>query len=138
MSVGLLLICHEYVGAALLSAAKSICGDYEGDVGDVTVAHSARPENILQGIAEQLEALDSGSGVLVLSDLYGSTPSNIATRFYQPGKVVVVLGVNLPMLIRVFNYSGSDLDELSLKAACGGRDGVFVYPPQIKGDGHAK
>ncbi|PCH60804.1 MAG: PTS fructose transporter subunit IIA [Gammaproteobacteria bacterium] len=138
MSVGLLLICHEYVGAGLLSAAKSICGAYEGNVDDVAVTHAAQPENFLQSIERQLEPLDSGSGVLVLSDLYGSTPSNIATQFYQPGEVAVVLGVNLPMLIRVFNYSGSDLDELSIKAAYGGRDGVFIYPPQIKEDGYAK
>ncbi len=138
MSVGLLLISHEHVGSGLLSAARSICGNYQGDVSELAVAHTAMPEQLLQSIAKKLDDLNSGSGVLILSDLYGSTPSNIATLFYQPGKVAVVLGVNLPMLIRVFNYSGDDLDELSAKAAYGGRDGVFIYPPQIKEGGHAK
>ena len=132
------MIRPEHVGSGLLSAASSICGSYQGDIGEVAIAHTARPEQLLKSIAEKLDGLNSGSGVLILSDLYGSTPSNVATLFYQPGRVAVVLGVNLPMLIRVFNYSGDDLDELSAKAAYGGRDGVFIYPPQIKEGGHAK
>ena len=93
---------------------------------------------LIDEIKVKIDELDQGSGVLVLSDLYGSTPSNIATQFHAPNKVSVVLGVNLPMLIRVFNYPKDDLQKVAAKAIAGGRDGVFSYPPSIKEDGHAK
>ena len=67
----------------------------------------------------------SGDGVLVLTDLYGSTPSNIACKLRRHGHVRVVSGVNLPMLIRVLNYPDLDLDSLKEKALSGGRDGVL-------------
>lgn len=138
MSVGLLLVAHEQVGEGLLAAARSICGDYDGNIEGVAIGGNCRPKDALVEIRRKLDELDQGAGVLILSDLYGSTPSNIATKFYQPGKVSVVLGVNLPMLIRVFNYPKDDLEKLTAKAISGGRDGVFIYPPTIKGDGYAE
>lgn len=138
MSVGVLLINHQHVGSGLLAAARSICGDYAGSIEEVSISHDAKPLDLVMEIENKIRMLDHGSGVLVLSDLYGSTPSNIATQFYDPGKVSVVLGVNLPMLIRVFNYPKDDLEKVTAKAIAGGKDGVFVYPPKIKEDGHAK
>jgi len=131
MSVGVLLINHEYVGSGLLAAARSICGDYAGNIEEISISHNAKQADILQVIQQKITALDCGAGVLVLSDLYGSTPSNIATQFHQPGKVTIVLGVNLPMLIRVFNYPKDDLEKMTAKVIAGGREGVFVYPPSV-------
>lgn len=138
MTVGVLLINHEYVGSGLLAAAKSICGEYVGSIEEISVRQDATSLQLVDEIKLKINELDNGAGVLVLSDLYGSTPSNIATQFYKPGKVSVVLGVNLPMLIRVFNYPKDDLLKVTAKAITGGRDGVFAYPPHIKDDGHAK
>ena len=70
--------------------------------------------------------LNRGGGVLVLTDLYGSTPSNIANRLAELDYVRVVAGLNLPMLIRVLNYSALTLDELMEKAVSGGRDGIIA------------
>ncbi len=138
MSVGVLLINHEHVGSGLLAAARSICGDYAGSIEEVSISHNAKPEAALQEIQRKITGLDHGAGVLVLSDLYGSTPSNIATQLHQPGKIAIVLGINLPMLIRVFNYPKDNLEKMVAKAIAGGREGVFVYPPMIKRDGHAE
>ena len=138
MSVGLLLISHEHVASGLLTAARSICGEYPGGIEQVAVSHDAVPTDVVDQIQQKIKVLDEGEGVLILSDLYGSTPSNVATQFYVPGKVSVVLGVNLPMLMRVFNYPKDNLKKLTDKAIAGGRDGVFAYPPQIKENGHAK
>lgn len=74
--------------------------------------------------------LDGGDGVLVLSDLYGATPCNVANRL--PGLGVhmhCVSGLNLPMLLRVLNYPEQSLDELAQTAATGGRGGIFVDTP---------
>jgi PTS system ascorbate-specific IIA component len=72
-----------------------------------------------------LRELDAGDGVLVLTDMFGSTPSNIATRLRAPGALAVVAGVNLPMLVRVLNYASLDLQALVDKAASGGARGVL-------------
>ncbi|MBL1432765.1 MAG: PTS fructose transporter subunit IIA [Gammaproteobacteria bacterium] len=138
MSVGVLLINHQHVGSGLLAAARSICGEYAGSIEEVSISHDAKPLDVIVEIENKMQALDQGSGVLILSDLYGSTPSNIATQFYQLGNVSVVLGVNLPMLIRVFNYPKDDLDKVTAKAIAGAKDGVFAYPPKIKEGGYAK
>jgi len=75
------------------------------------------------------EALDTGAGVLVLTDLYGATPSNAARRLAaRPGRRVVA-GLSLPMLVRVLNYPGLPLEELAQKALSGGRDGVLLCDP---------
>src|SRR3569832_908086 len=68
-----------------------------------------------------------GDGVLVLSDKYGSTPSIIAARLAADVQVMVVCGVNLPMLVRVMNYPRLSLQDLADKAESGGRDGIFHY-----------
>ena len=75
-----------------------------------------------------LDQLDEGDGVLVLTDAYGSTPSNIACRLGARRQVAVVTGLNLPMLLRVLNYPALPLDELKEKAVSGGRDGVLLVP----------
>ena len=78
---------------------------------------------IRQG-ARMIERLDDGDGVLILTDAYGSTPGNLATRIANEGNTRVVAGVNMPMLLRVFNYNDQNLEELSATAIEGGRRGV--------------
>ena len=85
---------------------------------------------MLRDAKQAAEKLDSGDGVLVLTDMYGATPSNIACRLRKLHDVRVVAGLNLPMLIRVLNYPGLDLDELMHKALSGGRDGVLIFKPE--------
>jgi PTS system ascorbate-specific IIA component len=87
---------------------------------------------LLQRAKKALAALDTGDGVLVLTDLFGSTPSNIAARLLDSSRTRVVTGINLPMLIRVLNYPQLDLASLAAKAVSGGLDGVFEMPAPIK------
>jgi len=72
--------------------------------------------------------LDQGSGVLILSDVYGATPSNIAGRLLVPGKVEGVAGVNLPMLVRALTYRNEPLKTVVAKAVSGGIEGVMQMP----------
>jgi PTS system ascorbate-specific IIA component len=83
------------------------------------------PTELLQEAHTQIATLDTGGGVLVLTDLYGATPCNIAARLLANPKIRVVSGMNLPMLIRVLNYPDLSLDALADKAVSGGRDGVM-------------
>ena len=89
-------------------------------------SRDADPDVLLNKGRDLVGSLDEGDGVLVLTDLYGSTPSNIAKQLLDDDRVRIVTGVNLPMVIRVLNYPKLQLDQLAEKAVSGGRDGVFL------------
>jgi len=69
--------------------------------------------------------VDGGEGVLVLTDIYGATPSNIAAKLVMPGRIELVAGVNLPMLLRVLTYRERDMPTLVKRAVSGACDGVL-------------
>ncbi len=123
--VGLLIITHDQIGDSLLETATAMLGICPMALVSLSIPPICDPEAVLVDAKAAVEHLDRGAGVLVLTDMYGSTPSNIANRLYTPGRVMVVAGLNLPMLIRALNYPDLELMELMLKAVTGGRDGVF-------------
>ena len=126
MNVGILLITHDNIGAVLLRTAIEVLGICPLSTGTLAAPSSCDPESILEDARQAAEELDSGAGVLVLTDLYGATPSNIACRLHRFHELRVVSGLNLPMLIRVLNYPDLDLEELQQKAVSGGRDGILT------------
>jgi len=131
--VGILLITHSGIGAELLKTAKDTFGKLPSALKLISVQPMHDPDDLTEQASALLEALDLGSGVLVLTDLYGATPSNIALHFYKEAshRVRVVAGLNLPMLFRVLNYSDLGLELLAEKAYCGGRDGIVQLPAEI-------
>lgn len=127
MSVGVLLMTHEAIGAALAGAARHVLGNLPLDLDVIEVKASADPDSTLTEAIRQGRGLDTGEGVLVLTDLYGSTPCNVAQRLPALGlNMHSVSGLNLPMLLRVLNYPEQSLDELAQTAASGGRGGIFI------------
>jgi len=126
MKVGLLLITHNRIGAELLETATATLNGCPLPTGVLPVSHAADPEQLLVQARAQVARLHTGAGVLVLTDIYGSTPSNIATRLLDTEPVIVVSGVNLPMLIRVLNYAELALADLAKKAVSGGYEGIVV------------
>ncbi|MFO1505571.1 MAG: PTS fructose IIA subunit family protein [Lysobacterales bacterium] len=127
MAVGVLLLTHEAMGAALLASARHVLGRIPLQVKVIEVAPDAEPEAALRDAAARAREVDQGDGVLVLSDLYGATPCNIARRIAGFGvHTRCVAGLNLPMLLRVLNYAEQPLDEIAQTAAHGGRGGIVV------------
>lgn len=126
MSVGLLIITHNQVGANLLQTATTMLEICPLNAKALAVHNSDDPDAVTASANRTIDDLDSGEGVLVLTDIYGSTPSNIAVRLLQNSRVMVVAGVNLPMLIRILNYPRMTLEELAQKALSGGRDGILL------------
>jgi mannose PTS system EIIA component len=127
MAVGILLLTHEAMGGALLAAARHVLGNTPSGIDVVEVAPNADLEITLDRVAARARNLDQGAGVLVLTDLYGSTPSNIGDRLSQLGiRMHRVSGLNLPMVLRVLNYPNQTLDELAQTAASGGRSGILI------------
>ena len=83
------------------------------------------PDVVVPKALELVKQLDCGDGVLVLSDICGATPCNIASRLISPGKVECLAGVNLPMLVRALTYRNESLSVAGEKALAGGREGVM-------------
>jgi mannose PTS system EIIA component len=89
------------------------------------VSQKSDPDNLLRQALKLCDELDRGEGVLVLTDMFGSTPSNVATRLLDYPQVQVVAGINLPMLVRILNYPSCNLYEMVNKALSGGHDGIL-------------
>lgn len=126
MSVGLLIVSHGKLGDYLLDTATQMLGVCPLATRTLPVSFDSDPDAVLEQATGVVGGLDEGSGVLILTDMYGSTPSNIVNRLQGRCQVRIVAGVNLPMLIRVLNYPRLSLDELADKALSGGRDGVVL------------
>ncbi len=127
MSVGILLITHEGIGNALLSVATRLLRKLPLSTEAFEVPFDADPDALLPQASAALRRVDGGQGVLVLTDLYGATPSNIAAKLARLGTPVRrVSALSLPMLLRVMNYADLDLDELPAVAAAGTRNGTII------------
>ena len=128
MSVGLLLVTHGKLGHFLLDCMRDMIGELPL-ASDVLEVRRVQSHEVLtsQG-SRMIERLDSGDGVLVLTDAFGSTPSNIANKLSALNGSPVVSGVNLPMLIRAFNYPRATLEEMAKLAVEGGQRGIILCP----------
>lgn len=126
MSVGVLLVTHAGAGEAVAEAARATLGkDLPLRTMTFSVGLDCEPNAATRELLRLCRELDDGDGVLILTDLYGSTPCNVSTNCRRNGAVRVVSGVNLAMLIKVMNYHSLDLSALTEKALEGGRGGVM-------------
>lgn len=133
MTIGLLIITHNHIGDDLIATATAMLGVCPLATEILPVTPHCDPEMLRRKARQFIDSLDQGNGVLVLTDIYGSTPSNIARSLVDGERVKVVSGINLPMLIRVMNYPRLSLTELAEKAVSGGKDGILCCapPPEI-------
>ncbi len=124
--IGLLIISHCDLGRELLNAAELIFGRLEA-VDCVSITQTTENEKTLKIISKKIKALDQGQGVLVLTDMFGGTPSNLSLSFLEKGKVEVLTGVNLPMLVAVAeSRDGLTLNKLGEKAQKAGRNSIAL------------
>lgn len=125
MSIGVLLITHPGIGPSIMHSAKRIFGSTPMDVRCLEVPVDVDQARVKQATSKLVEELNQGQGILILTDLYGATPNNIARSFAAENQVAVLAGLSLPMLLRVFNYAQEmDLRTLSDKAQEGAQRSV--------------
>jgi PTS system mannose-specific IIA component len=126
--VAIVVIAHRPLASALVAAAQHVYSRDPCAAARQLVGLDVAPETELEtGVAQAsalLREVDGGQGVLVLTDIIGATPGNVAGRLARPGAVAVVAGVNLPMLLRSLCYGGATLNDLVDKALAGGANGV--------------
>lgn len=123
--IGILVVTHEDLGAHLIRCACHVIGMHPPQLGYLSVFIENKPEAILTEGRRLIQQLDSGDGVVILSDMLGATPCNVASRLVQPGKVECIAGVNLPMLVRVLTYRHESLSAVVEKGLSGGQRGVI-------------
>ena len=130
MSVGILIVTHSGIGPALLASSRRVLSRLPLPAEAFEVPFDADLDALLPAASGALRKVDGGDGVLVLVDMYGASPSNLAARLAQLGTPVKrVAGVNLPMLLRVMNYPEQSLAELQSTASVGGRNAVLLDDP---------
>ena len=126
MAVGILLVTHEGIGSPLLAVASRLLRQLPLKAEAFEIPFDADPDALLPQASAALRRVDGGQGVLVLTDLYGASPSNLAAKLARIGTPVRrVSALSLPMLLRVMNYAELELDELPNVAAAGARNGVI-------------
>lgn len=123
--IGIFLITHTTYGESLIQCACHVLNKRPPQIAQLGVAAQDDPLDALPLAQEMLKLVDTGDGVLILTDIYGATPSNIALKLLQPGRIEGLAGVNLPMLLRALTYRDKDMETLLTRAASGGRDGVL-------------
>jgi PTS system ascorbate-specific IIA component len=127
--VGILIIAHANLGESLIHCATHVLGGRPPNLIQIGVTMHDDPQQLLPQAIKLARQLDQGEGVLVLTDVYGASPANIACQLLIPGRVEGVAGVNLPMLVRALTYRNEPLKVVVGKALSGGVEGVMQMPP---------
>jgi len=122
--IGVLVISHGAIGETLLASAEAILGAKQAQVATLGVSRSDDPDQVLVRARALAAQLDAGAGVLVLTDMFGATPCNVASRLLADGRVEGVSGVSLPMLVHVLSGRNGSLPAAVQRALSGGAEGV--------------
>ena len=123
--IGLFLITHSTYGESLIQCACHVLNKRPPQIAQLGLTPQDDPLDLLPLARQMLALVDNGKGVLVLTDIFGASPANLAMKLLEPGRIEGLAGVNLPMLLRAINYREKGMETLLLRARDGGRDGVF-------------
>ena len=124
--IGALVVTHGHLGQELVAAAEMIVGEIS-HIKAVSIGWHDDVNDAQKDIERHIAEVDSGKGVLLLTDMFGGTPSNIALSFHNPGVVDVVTGVNLPMIIKIANQKeGDTLESLARIVRDQGRSSIAM------------
>jgi PTS system ascorbate-specific IIA component len=129
--IGFLIITHGTLGESLIHCASHMLNKRPPRLRQLGVTAQDDPAQLLPHARKLVRELDEGSGVMIFTDMYGGSPSNIAAKLVIPGKVEAVAGVNLPMLVRALTYRDKPLALAVTKAVSGGCEGVLRVPPAL-------
>jgi mannose PTS system EIIA component len=123
--IGLFLITHSSYGESLIQCACHVLNKRPPQIAQIGIAAQDDPLDALPLAEQMLSLVDTGKGVLIMTDIFGATPANIAMKLLKPGRVEGIAGVNLPMLLRALTYRDKGMETLITRSVAGGRDGVL-------------
>lgn len=122
--IGVLLITHGTLGEALVQCVSHVMNRRPAQLMQLGISGQDDPLDALPLARRLIELVDSGKGVLILTDILGATPANTAAKLLEPGRIEGVTGVNVPMLLRVITYRERSIEVLVKKAVAGACEGV--------------
>lgn len=132
--LGFVVVTHGNLASELITTTGMIVGQMEG-VMAVSIAPSCTQEDARKSIGEAIGLVDKGSGVLILTDLFGGTPSNLSISFLEDKKVEIVTGVNLPMMMKLSNVRESlDIDDTAKLLQSYARENISIAGELLKGN----
>ncbi len=123
--IGILLITHGSYGEALVQNACHVLNKRPPLLNQLGMSAQDDPLDMLPLARQMLQLVDGGGGVLLLTDVYGASPANLALKLLEPGRIEGLTGANLPMLLRALTYRDKDLQTALIRARDGGRDGIL-------------
>jgi PTS system mannose-specific IIA component len=129
--IGIVLITHNALGHTLLQTAEGILGELENCIA-ISVDGSSSMDQAMNEIQQRIRELDQGEGVLVLTDMFGGTPSNLSLSLLESERLEVITGANLPMLLKILHRTDADLEDLASEAKSAGRQGIVVAGEVMK------
>jgi PTS system mannose-specific IIA component len=133
--IGLVIVTHGGLGEALIEAAESIVEGPLGAATAVSVDLRQSAEQMREKINTGIKAVDQGRGVLILTDMFGGTPSNLSLSFLEEGRIEVLTGVNLPVVIRAAKMrKDKNLSELAESLQTYGRKSISLASSVLKGN----
>lgn len=127
--ISVLLITHDRLGAYLIDTLSGMLGQLSLPTETLEIHRTDDPDAHVQRATGAIARMDTGDGVLIITDVFGSTPSNIANLAHARAREArsrVITGLNLPMLIRIYNYPSLALDTAADSAIVAGRNGIIA------------
>lgn len=135
--VGIIVVSHADYGSAMLRTAEFILGP-QSDCSSISVDVAHEVSETVRRLTDAAQRLDKGAGVIILTDMFGGTPTNLALALLATHKVEVVTGANLPMLLKVFSAREKSLEELAQLAGEAGSKGIVVAGNMLRNKTRAK
>jgi len=133
MMIGILLITHGTLSKVLITTAEGVVGPIE-NIRAVSVNSEDDMEAVKGHISAALKELEEGDGVIILTDMFGGTPSNIGLSFLRQGEIEIITGVNLPILLKLAKErSGKVLPELAELLKKRGRESIVLASEMLNG-----
>jgi PTS system ascorbate-specific IIA component len=130
--VGILLLTHAPLGQAFIDAATHVFRTRPEQLEAIDVNADQDTGEVRRLASEAIARIDDGSGVLVMTDVMGGTPSNCTLPLCQPGHVEVVAGISLPMLLRALTYRNDTIDVVVEMALAGGQNGAVRVDNRVR------
>jgi len=133
--IGIVIVTHCKLGEALIEAAEFIIGSRPGSLESVSIDLNENAEKLRNKISQGIKNVNGQEGVLILTDMFGGTPSNLSYSFLEEGRIEVLSGVNLPILIQAASMrKKKKLDELAANLESFGKKSISLASGILKGN----
>jgi len=133
--IGVVIVTHSQLGEALIGAAEFIIGSRPDSIESVSIDLSENAEKLRSKIDRGIKAVMGPEGVIILTDMFGGTPSNLSYSFLEEGRIEVLSGVNLPILIQAVNMRKKKaLDQLAADLETFGKKSISLASGILKGN----